>query len=100
MSDEKFTLKITNKSKDHADLLLTGDLSINTIEEVTMEFQTLTQVYTSLDIKAKQIDKIDLPFLQLLYAVKKTCKKMTLDLTLENDQRELIENAGIIKLLI
>jgi ABC-type transporter Mla MlaB component len=91
--------KIVHKKKDGGiDLVFSGQLTINNIEKITTEIKTILEKPTAINIQVKEVENLDLTFVQLIYSIKNSGKKnnfkVTLSVSLSEELKSLVANAG------
>ncbi len=91
------------KNNHELDITFTGQLTINTIKKVTESVKSQITDQSVVNITVKDVDNIDLTFIQLLHSIKHSGKKkgfaVNLSMTLPDDLESLIVNAGFGNLL-
>lgn len=81
-----------------ANILLEGDLTLNTLPKTKEKITTAINNYDALNIEVKNIDSFELPWIQLLFAIKKTSQKLnksiTFNINLPDNVKTIVEHAG------
>ncbi len=89
---------ITNTGAEST-LTLSGSLTVARITEIKEAFDRALGNSQKLNIKASNIDSIDLTFVQLILSLKKLCQQKGIELTtnidLNPEQTQLLQRAGI-----
>jgi len=95
--DLPFSIEI-KKEKDKKLLLITGDLIINYIAKIKESISEKLDDTIGLKIKVTNPSSMDITFIQLVCALKKTFENKSLDFSVEGTFNEeiysLISNAG------
>ena len=99
MSETKFNIQHKKSGESSAKVDVEGELSLVTINDIHKKFIEINEKYSELEVTVDNVSKIDLAFLQVLYALKKSCAKFTLEMNLAEDSAELIENSGFNSIL-
>jgi ABC-type transporter Mla MlaB component len=91
--------KVVHTKRDGGiDLVFSGQLTINNIEKITAEIKTILEKPTAINIQVKEVENMDLTFVQLIYSIinsgKKDNFKVTLSLSLSEELKSLVANAG------
>lgn len=101
--NQKFTFKIQQpkgkgKEQGPVQLILQGDLSIETAADVKKQLLENLKKHKSFSIKVSSVDTLDLTFIQLLqrfvWDAQLQNKPVDVSFSLPNDIKLLIENAG------
>jgi len=91
------------KSNGTLDITFSGQLNINTINKITESVSSNLGKEQAIKLTVKDVDTIDLTFIQLLYSIKNSGTKkgcnVTLLMTLNEEIKSLIINAGFYNLL-
>lgn len=89
---------VKNNGSKSASILLEGDLTLNTLPKTKERIATAINNYDALNIEVKNIDSFELPWIQLLFAIKKTSQKLnksiTFNISLPENVRTIVEHAG------
>ncbi|MGQ1945612.1 STAS domain-containing protein [Geofilum sp. OHC36d9] len=91
--------KIAHKEKNgEVNLVFSGQLTINNIEKIASEIKTILEKPTAVNIQVKEVENLDLTFVQLIYSIKNSGKKnnfkVTLSVSLSEELNSLVANAG------
>lgn len=94
----------TKKGESHANILLENELTIFSIESMKDKIIETVLKYDDIKIELKNVDNMDLSFVQLLYSIKITAnklnKKVSFDVSLSDDIKSLFNNSDLSKVLI
>jgi len=87
-----------NENKNQLDVVLSGQLTINSISKITENIKSHLKNPAVVNIKVKEADNIDLTFIQLLKAIENTGKKkgfeVNISISATEDISSLLTNAG------
>ncbi|MBN1118639.1 MAG: hypothetical protein JXA77_15615, partial [Bacteroidales bacterium] len=85
------------------DMVFSGQLTINSIAKITEEVKLHLKNPSVVNIKVKDVDNIDLTFIQLLHAISNSGKKKAFDvnisLSVSDEISSLLTNAGFVDYL-
>jgi ABC-type transporter Mla MlaB component len=105
MSNKDYKLKIIpskNKKDRKAEVIIEKELTISVLESMQTELTGVLNEFENIEIKLKNIETIDLGFIQYLYAFQSTAETRSKNVTLKaecNDETEnLLVNTGIYRL--
>ena len=91
------------RNNNELNMTFTGQLTINSIKKITESVKSQIADQAVINITVKDVDNIDLTFIQLLHSIKNSGKKkgfgVNLSMTLPEDLKSLIINAGFGNLL-
>lgn len=86
------------RTKGAGQLVLQGNLTLDSVDEVQRAFREALQKYDTLDIRVERATGVDLGFLQLLYALERTLRErggeLSVRMELEKDLEMLLRNTG------
>ncbi len=91
------SLSVINEST--VNIIIEGDASINSEEEFYRQILPLVSEYNILEVEIKNIEVIDLTFIQLLLSLKNTLKyknknyKFSFDIS--EQMKSILDNSGI-----
>jgi len=92
------------KGENMASIILENELTIFSIESMKDKIIEAVMKYDHVEFALKNINNVDLTFIQLLYSVKKTAealnKKVSFDVELPDDIKSLLNNSDLSKVLI
>ncbi|MBO9703130.1 MAG: STAS domain-containing protein [Sporocytophaga sp.] len=95
---KNFNIQI-NEKKNHTEVLLTGNLTINNSEVIHKKILSVIEKSKKITIHLDDIDNIDLTIIQLLYSAKRTILKEGKELStitnLPADLSLLLEKNGL-----
>jgi len=75
---------ISGNAKE-ASIVLEGELGIVSVKELKLKLAELLNQYTSLNVKLQNVSRLDIAFIQLLIALKKSaCEKCKLSFHFED----------------
>lgn len=98
MSIYKIQYQKENSDNPSLQIVMSGNLSINTIEEIKRDLDANVDMNQNINIIIKDINIIDISLLQLIYAIKKSMesknKEFHYKLELNQEYKELISLAG------
>ncbi len=84
--------------KGEIDITLSGQLTINSIVKILAEMKELLKNASNVNIHVKEVENIDLTFIQLLFAIKNSGKKenykINVNMELPDELNLLVNNAG------
>lgn len=99
---ENFSIAVKEDNGETA-IVFGGQLTIPFIQKLTQEVKEKLGQPKALHLVVKEVENIDLTFIQLLYALKNTGKKLgypvDLQMELPDDLSSLMVNAGFGQLL-
>jgi len=105
MSNKNYKLKIIpskNKKDRKAEVVLEKELTISVLESMQAELTGVLNEFENIEIKLKNIESIDLGFIQYLYAFQSTAETRSKNVTLKaecNEETEtLLINTGLYRL--
>lgn len=88
----------TKKSTKKATVLHEGDLTINNTQKIKKEMLSVMNKFKNINIIVKNVDDLDLSYIQLLYSFYKTAldkrKTVALDMELPDDIKMIVRNSG------
>jgi len=91
------------KSEKKATAILNKELTIFSIETAKEEFEVLLDNFKEVTLSLKEVENIDLSYLQLIYAFGKAAKEKEIDIIVDGrlpeEQHQLIEHSGLTKVL-
>jgi ABC-type transporter Mla MlaB component len=94
---ENFKVNYSNK-KGVSELEFSGQLNINNIEKITENLKANLKTGKSLHIKTKDIENLDLTFIQLVYSLIKQRKnegiEVNTSINVPKELKQLIINSG------
>lgn len=86
------------RTKGSGQVVLQGNLTLDSVDEVLRAFREAVQKYDSLDVRVERVSGIDLGFLQLLHALQRTYGEhggeLSVRMNLEKDLEMLLRNTG------
>jgi len=82
------------ENKDYFELVYSGELSFSNIHQIKDETNSIIRSDSSYHIIVKEVDIIDLSFIQLLYSLLKLNPNNQLQLQLNQEFTDLIQTAG------
>lgn len=89
---------------DKSIIIFKGALNINHISAIKAELEELISFENDIEVRLESPDSIDVTFVQLLVALRNSCKakgsKFTIFSQLSDDVRGLMRNAGLEDLFI
>lgn len=105
MSNKDYKLKIVpskNKKDGKVEVILEKELSISILESLQAELTSVLNGFETIEISLKNIESIDLGFIQYLYAFQSTAETRSKNVTLKavcNEETEnLLVNTGLYRL--
>ncbi|MGE0088218.1 MAG: hypothetical protein AB7S50_01935 [Bacteroidales bacterium] len=105
MSNKDYKLKIIpskNKKENKVEILLEKELTISVLESMQAELTGVLNEFETIEIKLKNIETIDLGFIQYLYAFQSTAetrsKIVTLTAACNTETENLLVNTGLYRL--
>ena len=94
---ETFKVKYSNK-KDLNEAVFSGQLTINNIDKIKEDLKKHLKINKSLNLITKDVENMDLTFVQLILSLIKSGKKggyeVNTSIDIPNDTRLLLANAG------
>ena len=98
MRDLKFKIQPPKKGDKVARLYLSGDLSVNNLNDMVVKFREAEKDYDSIEINLNDIVAFDLATIQLLVSTKKTClrhkKKVNFNIDISKELMKLLKITG------
>lgn len=96
------TYKIKHKDlKGELDITMSGQLTISNITKIVAEMKVLLKNASKVTINVKEVENMDLTFVQLLFAIKNSGRmenyKTNINMDLSEELTLLISNAGFQK---
>lgn len=86
------------KSENKARMVVEKELTIYTVLEIKENFTEAIRRFNELDIQIRNVENIDLSFIQLIESLRKTAeeyeKKIFISAELMNETKTLVDNAG------
>ncbi|HKL38118.1 MAG TPA: STAS domain-containing protein [Bacteroidales bacterium] len=86
------------KSENKAQMVVEKELTIYTVLEIKENFLEAIQQFDELAIQIKNVENIDLSFIQLIESLRKTAeeydKQISISAELMDETRSLVDNAG------
>jgi len=105
MSNRDHKLKIIpskNKKEKRAEIILENELTSSVLDNLQLELTDLLKEFETIDIKLRNIDSIDLSFIQYLFSLQSTAearaKKVNLNAECNDDIKNLLINTGLYRL--
>ena len=96
-------LNIITRDDDELKILFKGELEIENISLILEEVKTLLKNKKKIEIEINNTGNIELSFLQLLIAIKKTCNKqkatLKISFNIPEETESLLNSAGYEKLV-
>ena len=87
-----------NQKENKARMVVEKELTIYTVLEIKENFIEALGQYDHLDIQIRNVENIDLSFIQLIESLRKTAeeyeKEISISAELRNETRNLVENGG------
>jgi ABC-type transporter Mla MlaB component len=98
-STEKSYQIVASKGNDYTKLTLSGDLSLNNVKAIKDDLEAYLNKSEGVKVLVKDVDNIDLGFIQLIqsfaWTLLKSNKQTDIEMELSPDQQKLLNNAGI-----
>lgn len=98
MKKQGFAVERAKSESDPVKITFTGDLSINTLEDMITPFSETLAANSSFKVLIKDVETIDLAFMQFVISAKKTAeqqnKKFELSFKVDSDTSSLLKNSG------
>ena len=95
---ENFKVKYNHK-KGATEVVFSGHLCVNNIEKIDESMKANLKKGNSLSITTKQVENIDITFVQLIYSLIKSGKTESFDvqtsITVPKEMEQLLKNAGL-----
>ncbi len=91
----KLTVTKNKKNPDEGNISIEGDLTIRNIKEIKDTLVTSTKPYKSLSIRIKKVENLDITFVQLLIAIKKSFKTVTINTEIPQHVQGIISKSGL-----
>jgi anti-anti-sigma regulatory factor len=86
------------KGEKKAKMTVEKELTIYTVLEIRESFMEAIEKYNELDVSIREVENLDLSFIQLIESLKKTAeeyqKKISISAELADETRKLVENTG------
>lgn len=86
------------RTKGSGQVVLQGNLTLDSVDDVLRAFREAVQKYDSLDVRVERVSGVDLGFLQLLHALQSKYLErdgeFTVRMNLEKDLEVLLRNTG------
>ena len=86
------------KSENKAQMVVEKELTIYTVLEIKENFLEAIDHFDALDIQIKNVENIDLSFIQLIESLRKTAeeydKQISISAELIDETKALVNNAG------
>ncbi|MFC2138453.1 STAS domain-containing protein [Bacteroidota bacterium] len=97
MNTKTFKLTVTKNRKNPSEgkISIEGDLTLKNIKEIKEKLLNSTKTYKSLNIQVKKVDNLDITFIQLLIAVKKSFKAVSINTEIPEHAEGIINNSGL-----
>lgn len=101
---EKLNITISPASSKENDsdstiVLLKGDLTIDTVDDIKADIISLVKKYDKIIVKCEELGNIDLAGIQVLYSLKKTInkanKKVEFNVKLPEDIETIVNHSGV-----
>ncbi|HKL38524.1 MAG TPA: STAS domain-containing protein [Bacteroidales bacterium] len=87
-----------NQKENKARMVVEKELTIYTVLEIKENFLDAINQYNELDVQIKNVENIDLSFIQLIESLRKTAeeydKKISISAELVDETQTLVDNAG------
>lgn len=98
MRDIKFKMNKPQKGEKLLRLQIGGNLGVNNLSELTDKLISVEQEFSEFEINVGDVIEFDLATIQMLLALKKTCKQhekeIKFKIDLSKETLELVENTG------
>ncbi len=92
------------KGENLVNIVLENELTIFSVESMKDMIIEAVMKYDQIGFALKNVNNIDLTFIQLLYSIKKSAKKLnkkvSFDIELSDDMKSLLNNSDLSKVLI
>ena len=92
-----------DKAEKRVTILFENDLSLSTIENIIEKVKEAFTNYNFLDINLRNVNNMDLSYIQLFYSIKATAKKLnkivSFDAQISDELRLLYNNSDMNKVL-
>lgn len=92
------------KGESRIEITLKNELTIFSIENVKDKIIDAFNKYKKIDFKLKDINNMDLSFIQFFYSIKTTAesmkKEITFNINLSEDAESLIKNSDLAKVVL
>jgi ABC-type transporter Mla MlaB component len=75
MKKAEITIQNVSENSKEADVVLEGELGIVGLKDLKVELAELPNKYTSLNVILKNVSRLDIAFIQLLFAFKRSAVK-------------------------
>jgi anti-anti-sigma regulatory factor len=89
---------IGKKSEKKAKMIIEKELTIYTVLEIKEHFMEAINEFKEIDIQIRDVENLDLSFIQLIESLRKTAeeyeKKITISAALSDETKTLVDNAG------
>lgn len=92
---KQYINKVSEKGDRNIVYLIEKEFSINNVEFIKKELETIIQKNASFVLQIKNIDTFDLSAIQVLSSLKNKMKdNITFDIDLKDDTKTIIEHSG------
>jgi MFS superfamily sulfate permease-like transporter len=103
--EENIQIKPSKKKGENlVNIILENELTIFSIEIMKDKIIEAVMKYDQIGFELKNVNNIDLTYIQLLYSIKKTAeklnKKVSFNVELSDDIKSLLNNSDLSKVLI
>lgn len=105
MSNREHKIKIIhskNKKERKAEIVLENELTIAVLENIQAEMNDALDEFETIEVKIKNIESIDLGFIQYLFSFQSTAearaKHVVLKAECNNETENLLVNTGLFRL--
>lgn len=95
----KFSVKKNKNEKEKASFIFEGDLSIKNCQEFLELIKNQANNYKDVLIDIKNVVNLDVTFIQLIIAVKKSFRTVSVNSELPQQIEEILNNSGLTELL-
>ena len=99
---ENYAVKCNNK-KGLTEIVFSGQLVINNIEKIIENVRTNLKKVNTRKFIVKDVENVDLTFVQMLYSLKKSGEKegieSTLSISVSDDLQKLLTSSGFTNLI-
>jgi len=101
MRNAKITITQNETDEQYASITMEGDLTLQNADQIRLELIQALKQYNYLSLNIVNIENIDLPFIQLLYSLKKTAesknKELQIAALVPEDLQLILEHSGFDK---
>lgn len=101
MRNAKITITPNETDEQYASITMEGDLTLQNAEQIKQNLVQALKQYQYLSLNIENVENIDLPFIQLLYALKKTVvnsgKELQIAALVPEDLQLILEHSGFDK---